>query len=121
MSERRAFSRIEFNASALLIDADGHPFTAQVKDISLHGALLTLNTPWQINDGGELILQLMLDDGSQITMHGYQRHHENHLLGLECKQLDLDSATRLRRLVELNLGNEQLLHRQFEQLLAEDQ
>ncbi|MCC4265432.1 PilZ domain-containing protein [Oceanimonas baumannii] len=120
MSERRTFSRIEFNASALLQDDYGTSFPAEVRDISLHGALLTLQVPWSGSNGDRLSLQLLLDDGNRITMHGHQRHHQGDHLGLECERLDLDSATRLRRLVELNLGEEQLLHRQLEQLLREN-
>jgi hypothetical protein len=39
-------------------------------------------------------------------------------LGFQVQYIDLDSATHLRRLVELNLGDPALLEREFENLLA---
>lgn len=39
-------------------------------------------------------------------------------VGLRCSSLDLDSATHLRRLVELNLGDPALLERELATLLA---
>jgi len=35
------------------------------------------------------------------------------LLGLSCREIDLDSITHLRRLVALNLGDEALLDREL--------
>ena len=98
MAERRAFCRIEFNADARLTDASGRQWPARVRDLSLHGALLTLDN-WQGENGSELILHITLEDGGVIRMEGHQRHHEDDDVGLECGHLDLDSATRLRRLV----------------------
>ncbi|WMC09976.1 PilZ domain-containing protein [Oceanimonas pelagia] len=116
MAERRAFCRIDFRADARLTDAAGRQWPARVRDLSLHGALLVVND-WPGQDGDALSLRIPLEDGSAIRMTGRQRHHEGADVGLECAHLDLDSATHLRRLVELNLGDEQLLQRQFEQLL----
>jgi hypothetical protein len=39
------------------------------------------------------------------------------LVGFECQAIDLDSITHLKRLVELNLGDEGLLHRELITLL----
>jgi hypothetical protein len=43
-------------------------------------------------------------------------HHENEELGLHCKDIDIDSITHLRRLIELNLGNPALLERELSAL-----
>jgi hypothetical protein len=43
---------------------------------------------------------------------------ENNLVGLEITSMDLDSATNLRRLVELNLADPSLLERELSQLTA---
>ncbi|AEY00772.1 hypothetical protein GU3_05075 [Oceanimonas sp. GK1] len=116
MAERRAFCRIAFSADARLTDATGQSWPVRLRDLSLHGALLSLDH-WQGRNGDTLTLLITLEDGSCIRMEGRQRHQEGTDIGLECDRLDLDSATHLRRLVELNLGDDQLLHRQLEQLL----
>ena len=118
MAERRAFTRIGFNLSAWLVTPDGHQRPAELQDISLHGALLSVTEPWQAITGTPLQLRLSLDGHQQvIIMQARQRYHKNGSIGIECQQLDIDSASQLRRLVELNLGNEALLLRQFTELL----
>ncbi|NHH99620.1 PilZ domain-containing protein [Oceanimonas sp. MB9] len=120
MAERRALSRVRFNAQARLIDAGGQEWPVEVCDLSLHGALLTRPAGWQGRDDERLELQLQLDDaGQRIVMRGRQRHHRGAGLGLECELLDMASATHLRRLVELNLGDEHLLQRQFVHLAGD--
>ena len=118
MAERRAFTRIGFNGPAWLVTPDGHQQPAALQDISLHGALLSVTEPWQAVAGTPLQLRLSLDGHAQvIIMHARQRYHKNGSIGIECEQLDIDSASQLRRLVELNLGDEALLRHQFEELL----
>lgn len=41
-------------------------------------------------------------------------------LGFVCRHIDLDSISHLRRLVELNLGDEQLLERELAALGEDD-
>jgi hypothetical protein len=41
-------------------------------------------------------------------------------LGFVCRHIDLDSISHLRRLVELNLGDEQLLERELAALGDDD-
>ena len=38
-------------------------------------------------------------------------------LGIVCEHIDVDSASHLRRIVELNTGNEHLLEREIEALI----
>jgi hypothetical protein len=40
-------------------------------------------------------------------------HHLANYYGLVCRDIDLESVTHLRRLVELNLGDEALAEREF--------
>ena len=43
-------------------------------------------------------------------------HYEDGVLGLHCKDIDTDSITHLRRLIELNLDNPELLERKLSAL-----
>jgi len=45
------------------------------------------------------------------------RHIEENHIGLKCHSIDIDSITHLKRLVELNLADETLLHRELETLI----
>jgi hypothetical protein len=44
-------------------------------------------------------------------------HKEKGRLGFKCKHIDIDSITHLRRLVELNLGNADMLERELSALI----
>ncbi|MGO1247545.1 MAG: PilZ domain-containing protein [Oceanisphaera sp.] len=118
MSERRVFTRIGFSTPAWLVDTKGQQYHTEVQDISLHGALVSVTEPWLEKKGGRIELRLSLDGQDEnIIMLTQQRYHKAGFIGLECQQLDINSAAHLRRLVELNLGDHALLQRQFEELL----
>lgn len=120
MAERRLFIRIGFSTPAWLVGADGQQHQSEVKDISLHGALVSVTEPWTVKNGEMVELRLALDGHDQhIIMLAHQRFHQSGAIGLECQQLDISSAEHLRRLVELNLGDEALLLRQFAELMDE--
>ena len=117
MAERRLFTRIDFSTPAWLVGADGQQYHTQIQDISLHGALVSVTEPWAAKNGDVVELRLSLDGHDQhIIMLARQRYHQSGAIGLECQQLDINSASHLRRLVELNLGDEALLQRQFKEL-----
>jgi hypothetical protein len=53
-------------------------------------------------------------------MQGVITHVEGLYIGLACRNIDLDSVTHLRRLVELNLGDVALLERELSALVADE-
>jgi hypothetical protein len=55
-----------------------------------------------------------------IHMSGDIAHIEDNHIGIQCHQLDLDSATLLRRVVELNLADSDLLERELHAMLETD-
>ena len=52
-----------------------------------------------------------------IRMPSILRSKRDLLLGFEVDKLDLDSIAHLRRLIELNLGSEEAVHRNLEALI----
>jgi hypothetical protein len=50
-------------------------------------------------------------------MAGEVVHREWTLVGVRCVEIDLESISHLRRLVELNLGDAELLHRELSALV----
>jgi c-di-GMP-binding flagellar brake protein YcgR len=116
---RRQFSRVNFNTEARLY-VQGHEFSVEVLDISLKGALIRTEKAVDITAGSNAVLQLRLDEmGTLIRMEGPIAHSQRGDFGIYCREIDLDSITHLRRLVELNLGDEGLLEREFSHLVAE--
>ena len=118
-SNRRQFSRVTFHTEARLYVA-GSEFPVTVLDISLKGALIRPDAPVRVLAGNEATLLLRLDEmGTLIRMAGPIAHSAHGDMGLYCREIDLDSITHLRRLVELNLGDTSLLEREFASLLGE--
>ena len=113
---RRHFSRILFKTRArLLTPADS--LSVNLIDLSFKGALVRLGTPIHPEIGSQCTLELSLNDsGDIIRMEMNIIHQENGCLGLSCREIDLDSMIHLRRLVELNLGDESLLNRELSAL-----
>ncbi len=50
-------------------------------------------------------------------MKGNVVHQSGQFIGIECVHIDLDSMTNLRRLVELNTGDEKLLEKELSEML----
>lgn len=112
-SSRRQFSRVFFDAPCEIQQGD-FIWESQALDLSLQGALLERphGLTAQIGESFEISVRLG-DDVAIIRMTGALRHEEQDRLGFECQSIDLNSATHLRRLVELNLGDEAELHREL--------
>ena len=117
--ERRNHSRIAFHTSARLI-LDGDSINVVVLDISLKGALIELPSTRTVSQGATGTLQVVLSEiDDPINMSIRVAHHEGGRVGLLCIAIDIDSVTHLRRLVELNLGDQELLERELSALIAD--
>ena len=116
MTEKRHFTRIQFDASAVLKSGE-HQWDTRILDISMKGALVEqpANTEPAIDQDVTLTLTLS-DNITQITMEGKIAHIENRTLGVVCEHIDVDSVSHLRRIVELNTGNPDLLERELDAL-----
>ncbi len=110
--ERRVFSRILFDAWVELQQGD-KSWQAAVVDVSLKGLLVREPMDWQIDMALPLHAAIRLDANASIQLSVLCRHRANGLIGFECQHIDIDSISNLRRLVELNLGDPDLLERQL--------
>lgn len=116
--ERRNFWRAVFHSPVRLTMDDGQTYASLV-DISLKGALLETDDPWNGNPGAECQMVLELAPDTAITMWTRVMHADGRHIGLRCASIDLDSITHLRRLVELNSGDPAILDREFGSLVHE--
>ena len=115
MDDRRKFTRIIFSCNATLTPEGQESIPIKVMDLSLNGALIEApSVPISIDKKVKLSIQL--DSESIITMEMSVKHIEEGHLGLHCEHFDIDSATHLRRLVELNIGNQEILNRELANL-----
>lgn len=116
---RRQFARVPFRASVELETAPG-PRTCELVDLSLKGALLMGERPWEAAPGDPCSLMIELAQASEpIFMQAEVAHVEGLRLGIRCTAIDLDSVTRLRRVIELNLGDEEALGRELSAMVGE--
>ncbi len=116
--ERRRFSRISFHRPADL-DVRIAQGTCEVLDVSLKGALVEVPFGFPANAGQPCTLVIHLDaGGDEIRMEGEIVHREGSQAGVRCVEIDLDSISHLRRLVELNVGDEEVLHRELSALVG---
>lgn len=112
--ERRRFTRISFDGATEL-NYQGQNWDVSLVDISFNGILVKIQEPLQLNTGDvvEATIHLLGDDITIKTPATLAHRRENEY-GFLIENLDLDSLTLLRRLVELNLGDEGLLERELD-------
>lgn len=117
MAEQRKFSRVTFDAESFLT-VKGQSVPAQLIDISLKGALVNLGRNPLPDPHSRALLELRLT-GSDVVirMTVEVAHLKGTHAGLRCESIDLDSISHLRRLIELNSGDPQLVERELSALI----
>ena len=119
VEEHRHFTRIPFTSSVVLVNTQtGHKSIAQLVDISLKGVLISKPSDWNESDPEQYTLHLQLTGNeAEINLTVKVTRIEKNHIGFITENMDIDTATHLRRLVELNLGNEELLERELSELI----
>lgn len=115
-AERRRFKRIAFDARTELSQGE---FIWPVKliDLSLKGLLIERPEPWLGEAGKDFSVDIHLSDEVEIKMDVQLAHEDHGQLGFVCRHISLESIERLRRLIELNLGDPQALERELGALI----
>ncbi len=111
-SDRRRFQRIEFDAATELVQGDRR-WPVELHDLSLKGLLVRRPEGWDADAEQPFEARVRLADDAEVRMEVAMTHEEGDLIGFVCQHIDLDSIAHLRRLVELNLGDEALLEREL--------
>jgi hypothetical protein len=111
--DRRRFSRVPFDAAVNLSCPAGR-WGGKLIDISLKGVLISRPQHWTGKTGDDMLLEIHPPgEVFGIRMEATVAHAEADKVGLRCLSIDLDSASHLRRLMELNLGDEEILYREL--------
>jgi len=111
-SDRRRFQRIEFDAATELVQGDRR-WPVELHDLSLKGLLVRRPEGWDADAEQPFEARVRLADDAEVRMEVAMTHEEGDLIGFVCQHIDLDSIAHLRRLVELNLGDDALLEREL--------
>ena len=114
-NEQRNFSRIPFDSEVLIIK-DDKSWASTLLDVSLKGALVHQPEEWGASIDDLCTLEITLGEGIIIKMEARAAHVENQQIGFRCEHIDLESISHLRRLVELNTCDEDLLTRELHAL-----
>lgn len=118
--EQRRFQRISFDARVSLDFGDVQR-TGVLRDISLKGALIMLNEGTghiKTDQTGEL--KIRLDQGDvemQMDIKVAYVQPQRQACGVNIISMDVDTASHLRRLVEVNLGDSEELQRELSNLI----
>ncbi len=115
--EKRQFQRILYQTPAILIDRHGHRLSCEVIDLSLRGCLLRLPRCIE-SEESPCTLQVSLATSTLIEMQIFPVYHRGHKQGFKCLQIDLSSLSLLKRMIELNSGDSQLLERELSALIS---
>lgn len=116
--ERRRFQRIVTDKPITVRGDDGE-HGGTTLDLSLRGLLLESTDGWQPEAGSAVSMRIRLDDDAFcIDMDGTIAHVVGSRIGVRVTSVDIDSAGQLRRMVELNLGDHDLLERELTELVS---
>jgi len=123
MLERRKFSRVNFTGTCVLVfdkKTEHHDFEAALIDISLNGALISIN-PIVVDLEEELIQLHLALEGSEIELilNGVVCHQQETLLGMQFGKLSIETTSHLKRLIELNIASHVDMEREFAQLIEQ--
>ncbi len=115
----RLAERVNFFSGGELIQGErSEPIS--VVDISLNGVLMAppnsaAAIDWQVGDVGGISVRLN-DTGLEMHFSGRVARIDDGLVAMKFEDMDLDTATHLRRLIELNTGKPALVERAVDEL-----
>ena len=116
MTERRRFSRIIYQVPAL-IEQNDLAMQAMIQDLSLHGLLL------KVEDAKPLDSLLPVEVGfsfiqseQTIQLSAGIVSIAGNEIRLKISNIDIENISQLKRFIELNVGNNEILNRELEHL-----
>ncbi|MHC8312723.1 PilZ domain-containing protein [Pseudomonas sp. GT1P32] len=115
-ANRRRFKRIAFDARTELSQGE-YIWPVQLIDLSLKGLLIERPEPWLGDPEKIFSVDIHLSNDVDIKMDVQLTHDDPRHLGFVCRYISLESIERLRRLIELNLGDPQELERELGALI----
>ncbi|MEZ5465750.1 MAG: PilZ domain-containing protein [Lysobacteraceae bacterium] len=115
-NERRRFRRFPVEGSVRLYSPRAM-WTCELVDLCLQGCLITRPEEFDGSHGDNYRVDIRLAGGVMIGMSCRLARPFDDRLAFSCQKIDLDSFTKLKRLVEINLGNAEVLYRELGELI----
>ena len=112
-TERRQFRRVRVDADARVY-SDRAMWPTKLVDIGLRGALLERPEDWSGTLGKTQRLELRFHTLLIVSVNATVAHIGPRIVGYRFQRIDLDSFMRLKRILELNLGDPNLVTRELE-------
>ncbi|MCG6117246.1 MAG: PilZ domain-containing protein [Aquimonas sp.] len=109
---QRRYSRFPLEGSVRIYSGSAM-WQATLIDLSIRGALVSRPQGFEASPANRFRLDLRLEGGPMIGMAVSLSRLEPEALAFSCERIDLDSFLRLKRAIELNLGNAGLLSREL--------
>ncbi len=114
-NERRQFNRFPLEASVRLFSGQAC-WNTTLLDLSMRGVLLARPENWEGQPGDRFRVEIALPNQNRLGMAITVAHVRDDQIGAHCDRIDFDSFSKLKRIVELNLGDPALLSRELEHL-----
>ncbi|CAM3263607.1 PilZ domain-containing protein [Pseudomonas floridensis] len=115
-ADRRRFKRIAFDAKTDMKQGD-QSWKVQLVDLSLKGLLIEKPDPWTGDPDQNFLVDIHLSPDVYVEMDARLAHDHNGQLGFVCLHIGLQSISHLKRLIELNLGDQAELDRELAALI----
>ena len=116
MVERRQFSRVIYQVPTEISQGQIN-VAGSVQDLSLHGLLIQCNESKQLSRDVPVQVSFKLENSNiNIQLAATIVSTINTSMRLRIEHLDIDSISHLKRLIELNVGDDELLYREIEHL-----
>lgn len=116
MAERRRFSRILHQALAKVEQHD-LAIEARIQDLSLHGLLMKVEETEALDPALPAHVTFSFNQSEQvITLKAQIVDVSKCEIRLKIIKIDIESISQLKRFIELNVGNNDLLNRELEHL-----
>jgi hypothetical protein len=112
MEEKRKFGRIPFGTIVSVV-TDNQPQRGELQDLSLQGAQILLETPSTSAVESPCQLRLPLSSDLILEFGGVIRYFKDKIIGIHFTQTDPESFGHLIRLMELNTGDAEKIHREL--------
>lgn len=119
--EKRVFSRTEYKSKGVL-KAENQNTPVEIRDISLKGAMLCLPPHITVEKDGTYELVISLENSDvQIQTNATITHISNDdTCGIRFNEIDIESLTHLRRIMEVNTGKTERIRAELGHLVKDD-
>lgn len=112
MNRTRHFERVFFGAEVIL-ELNGHCYKERLVDISLKGALISIEEPVPVSGMEECRLAIRLSEDVAMFFKARPVHFEEKGIGVKFVEADTETLAHLRRLLELNTGDPEEIEREL--------